>query len=104
MLHLKKKDKVIVLSGKEKGKKGEVLKLIPEDSKVIVSHINFVKKHSRPNPKKGSGGIVQQEAPIAISKVMLLCTKCNQPTRIRMDKLADGKKVRVCKKCGEILV
>ena len=104
MLHLKKKDKVIVLSGKEKGKKGEVLKIIPENGKVIVSHINFVKKHSRPNPKKGSGGIVQQEAPIAIGKVMLLCTKCNQATRIKMDKLADGKKVRVCKKCGEILV
>lgn len=104
MLHLKKKDKVIILSGKEKGKKGEVLKLIPESGHIIVSHINFVKKHTRPNPKKGSGGITQQEAPINISKVMLLCSKCNQPTRIKMDKLADGKKVRVCRKCGEILV
>ena len=104
MLHLKKKDKVIILSGKEKGKKGEVLKLMPEENKVIVSHVNFIKKHSRPNPKKGGGGIVQQEAPLNISKVMLVCNKCNQPTRIKMDTLADGKKVRVCKKCGEILV
>ncbi len=104
MLHLKKKDKVIVLSGKDKGKKGEVLKLIPEKNQVIVSKVNFVKKHSRPNPQTGGGGIIQQEAALNISKVMLLCTKCNTPTRIKIDTLADGKKVRMCKKCGEILV
>jgi large subunit ribosomal protein L24 len=104
MLHLKKKDKVIVLSGKDKGKKGEVLKLVPEKNQVIVSKVNFVKKHSRPNPQSGGGGIIQQEAAFNISKVMLLCTKCNKPTRIKIDTLADGKKVRMCKKCGEILV
>ncbi len=104
MLHLKKKDKVIILSGKDKGKKGEVLKLIPEKNQVIVSKVNFIKKHSRPNPKSGGGGIVQQEAPLNISKVMLLCAKCNKSTRIKIDTLADGKKVRMCRKCGEILV
>ncbi|MBI5554514.1 MAG: 50S ribosomal protein L24 [Elusimicrobia bacterium] len=103
-MHLKKKDKVLILSGKDKGKKGEVLKLIPEKNQVIVSKVNFIKKHSRPNPKTGGGGIIQQEAPLNISKVMLLCTKCNQSTRIKIDTLSDGKKVRMCKKCGEILV
>lgn len=103
MLHLKKKDKVIILSGKDKGKKGEVLKLIPEKNQVIVSKVNFVRKHSRPNPKSGGGGIIQQEAPLNISKVMLLCAKCNQPTRIMIDYLHDGKKERKCRKCGEIV-
>lgn len=104
MLHLKKKDKVIVLSGKDKGKKGEVLKVLTDKQKVIVAKVNFVKKHTRANPKTGGGGIIEQEAPINISKVMLVCNKCEQPTRIKLDTLADGKKVRMCKKCGEILV
>lgn len=104
MLHLKKKDKIIVLAGKEKGKRGEVIKILPKENKVIVSKINLIKKHNRPNPKKGGGGITQQEAPINISKAMLVCSKCDQPTRVKMDELADGKKVRICKKCGEILV
>lgn len=104
MLHLKKKDNVIVLSGKDKGKKGEVLKVLLDKNKIIVSKINFVKKHAKANPKTGGGGIVEQEAPLHISKVMLVCNKCEQPTRIKLDTLADGKKVRLCKKCGEILV
>lgn len=101
MLHLKKKDKVVVLSGKDKGKKGEVLKVLSE--KIIVSKINFVKKHAKANPKTGGGGIIEQEAPLHISKVMLICNKCEQPTRHKLDTLADGKKVRKCKKCGEII-
>lgn len=103
MLHIKKKDKVIVLAGKDRGKSGEVLKIIPKKSKVIVSKINFVKKNTRATQTQ-PGGITEKEAPLAIANVMLICSKCDKPTRIKMDKLADGQKVRICKKCGEILI
>ncbi len=103
MLHIKKKDKVIVLAGKDKGKTGEVLKIFPKEDKLIVSKINFMKKHTR-GTQTQPGGIREQESPLALSKVMLLCSKCNKPTRVRMERLADGQKVRMCKKCGEILV
>jgi large subunit ribosomal protein L24 len=103
MLNIKKKDKVVVLYGKDKGKKGEVLDVFPKESKVIVSKLNFVKRHTKPT-QKDAGGIIQKEAPIAISKIMLVCPKCDKPSRSKFDKLPDGKKVRVCRKCGEIIV
>jgi large subunit ribosomal protein L24 len=103
MLNIKKKDKVVVLCGKDKGKKGEVLDVFPKEAKVIVSKLNFVKRHTKPT-QKDAGGIIQKEAPIAISKVMLVCPKCDKPSRSKFDKLSDGKKVRVCRKCGEIIV
>jgi len=103
MLNIKKKDKVIVLSGKDKGKKGEVLSVLPDAKKVIVSKINFVKRHTKPT-QRDAGGIREKEAPIAMSKVMLVCPKCSQPSRPKFDKLSDGKKVRVCRKCGEMIV
>jgi large subunit ribosomal protein L24 len=103
MFNIKKKDKVIVLSGKDKGKKGEVLDVFPNKDRVIVSKINFVKRHTKPT-QKDPGGIREKEAPIAASKVMLICPKCNQAFRSKFDKLSDGKKVRVCRKCGEILI
>jgi large subunit ribosomal protein L24 len=103
MLKIKKKDKVIVLSGKSKGKCGEVLSVLPNDGKVVVSQVNFVKKHVKPT-QKDSGGIREKEAPIFMSKVMLVCPKCNQGSRSKFDKLSDGKKVRICRKCGEIIV
>lgn len=103
MLHLKKKDKVIVISGKDKGKTGEILKIFPDKSRLIISKINFIKRHTKTRQTQ-PGGILEKEAPINIAKVMLICNKCHQATRIKIDFLADGKKVRICKKCGEILV
>ncbi|MDR1784666.1 MAG: 50S ribosomal protein L24 [Endomicrobium sp.] len=103
MLNVKKKDKVLVLYGKDKGKKGKILKVLPDKCKVIVEKVNFVKRHIKPN-KRDSGGIYDKEAPIDISKVMLICPKCDRALRPKFDKLSDGKKVRVCRKCGEIIV
>jgi large subunit ribosomal protein L24 len=102
MLNIKRKDKVVVLSGKDKGKKGEVLDVFPDKGKVIVAKINFVKKHIKPT-QRDTGGIREKEAPIAMSKVMLLCPKCEQALRPKFDKLSDGKKVRICRKCGEMI-
>lgn len=103
MLNIKKKDKVVVLSGKYKGKKGEVLDVLPDKRKVIVSKINFVKKHTKPTQRE-AGGIREKEAPIFMSKVMLVCPKCDKAFRPKFNKLSDGKKVRECRKCGEMLV
>ncbi|MDR0723758.1 MAG: 50S ribosomal protein L24 [Endomicrobium sp.] len=102
MLNIKKKDKVVVLSGRDKGKKGEVLDVFPDKGKVIVSKINFVKRHTKPTQRE-AGGIREKEAPIAMNKVMLVCPKCEQAFRPKFDKLSDGKKVRVCRKCGEMI-
>lgn len=103
MLTIKKKDKVMVISGDDKGKTGEVLRVFPDRSKAIVSKINIVKKHKRPTPRD-PGGIVEIEMPIHISKLAVVCPKCNRATRVRFDKLADGKKVRICKNCGEVIL
>jgi large subunit ribosomal protein L24 len=98
---IKKNDKVIVITGKEKGKIGAVLKVDPERGRVIVEKINIVKKHARPGPTTAQGGIIEKEAPLPISNVMMVCNKCTEATRIGMRVLEDGSKVRVCKKCEE---
>ncbi|OEG70067.1 50S ribosomal protein L24 [Candidatus Endomicrobiellum trichonymphae] len=103
MLNIKKKDKVLILSGKDKGKKGKVIYVFPDKGKVIVEGINFIKRHTKPT-REDPGGIRKKEAPIAISKVMLICPKCNQVSRPKFDKLLDGKKIRVCRCCGEIII
>ncbi|MCL2799726.1 MAG: 50S ribosomal protein L24 [Endomicrobia bacterium] len=103
MFNIKKKDKVVVLSGKDKGKKGEVLDVFPDKGKVIVAKVNFVKKHTKPT-QRDTGGIREKEAPISASKVMLICPKCDQASRSKFDSLSDGKKVRICRKCGEMIV
>lgn len=102
MLSIKKKDKVVVLAGKDKGKQGEVLKVYPDKKVVIVAKINFVKRHKRPTQTE-PGGIREKEAPLPISRVMLVCPKCNQPSRPKFDFLSDGKKVRLCRKCNEMI-
>ncbi len=99
---IKKGDLVEVISGKDKGKRGKVLRVIPKERKVIVEGVNIVKRHQRPNPRMREGGIVEREAPIYASKVMLVCPNCGQRTRVGF-KVVDGKKVRYCKKCGEII-
>jgi large subunit ribosomal protein L24 len=103
MLTVKKKDKVVVLSGKDKGKQGEVLVVDRAKGRVIVAKVNFVKRHTKATQTE-PGGIREKEAPLPISKVMLVCPKCNQPTRPKFDVLSDGKKVRICRKCGEMIM
>ncbi len=99
---IKKGDLVEVISGRYKGKRGRVLRVIPKENKVIVEGVNMVKRHQRPNPRMREGGIVEKEAPIYASKVMVVCPTCNQRTRVGF-KVVDGHKVRYCKKCGEII-
>jgi len=99
--HLKKDDKVKVLAGKDAGKIGKVLKVISKKERVLIENINIVKRHQRPSAKNRQGGIVESEAPIDWSNVMLMCNKCMKPVRISMKRLEDGKKVRSCSKCQE---
>ncbi len=99
-LSIRKNDTVVVLSGKDKGKEGKVLKVMPEAGKVIVEKVNVVSRHQRPRKQGEQGGIKQYEAPIYSCKVMRVCPKCNKPTRAAHKILADGKKVTVCKKCS----
>ncbi len=100
--HIKKNDLVTVISGKEQGKSGRVLKVLPEKEKVIIEKINFIKKHTRPHGQQRRGGIVEKEAPLHVSNIALLCEKCNKPVRIGHRILEDKKKARFCRKCGEI--
>ena len=98
-MNIKKDDKVIVLSGKDKGKQGEVLVAEPKTGKVVVKGVNVATKHQKPQKQGQEGGIIKVETPIYVSKVQLVCPKCGKGTRVG-HKIADGKKVRVCKKCG----
>lgn len=107
MAKIKVGDEVVVLSGKDKGKRGKVVQVIPKEGKVVVEGVNIVKRHIRPTRRGQESGIVEREAPIYISKVMLICSRCGKRTRVGMKILEDpvkGKeKVRVCKKCGEVV-
>ena len=98
-MSIRKDDTVIVLSGKDKGKQGKVLSVLPKESKVIVEKVNIVSRHTKPRKQGEEGGILKKEAPIYACKVQKVCPKCNKPTRIG-HKVEGGKKVRVCKKCG----
>jgi len=102
-LHIRKNDKVMVISGKEKGKIGTVLKLIPRKDRAVVEKLNMVKRHTRAGGKSAQGGIIEKESPIHVSNLMLVCGKCAEPARIGRKVLEDGSKVRFCKKCGEIM-
>jgi large subunit ribosomal protein L24 len=99
---LKKGDTVKVIAGKEKGKTGKVLSTLPDKQRVLVEKVNLIKRHKKPDAK-GKGGIVEKEGPLHVSNVMVLCGKCGAGVRIGHKVLDDGKKVRVCKKCHEIL-
>ncbi|KPJ61527.1 MAG: 50S ribosomal protein L24 [Deltaproteobacteria bacterium DG_8] len=101
--HVKKDDQVMVMVGKERGKTGKILRVVPKKERVIVEKVNFVKRHTRPSAHQRQGGILEKEAPIHVSNVMIVCTKCNSPVRVGHKALEDGKKVRYCKKCGEFI-
>lgn len=100
-VHVRKTDTVMVISGKDKGKIGEVIEVSPSKGKVLVKGVNVVTKHQKPNKKNMQGGIIHKEAAIFSSKVMLYCKKCKSVTRISNKILEDGTKVRVCKNCQE---
>ncbi|MEJ2066723.1 MAG: 50S ribosomal protein L24 [Deltaproteobacteria bacterium] len=100
---LKKNDTVMVVAGKNRGKSGKVLRVLPKKEAVIIERLNFAKRHLRAGGPHGKGGIVEKEAPIRISNVQLLCGKCNLPTRIGKKILEDGRKIRICRKCGEAI-
>ncbi len=99
-MSIKKGDTVVVLSGKDKGKQGKVLEAMPESRKVIVEKVNVATRHQKPRKQGEQGGIVKKEAPIYACKVMRVCPKCDKPTRPASKVGKDGKRVRVCKKCG----
>ncbi|MBN2106894.1 MAG: 50S ribosomal protein L24 [Deltaproteobacteria bacterium] len=103
MLHVKKGDTVVVLAGKEKGRSGKIMSVNLKKSRVFVEKINMIKRHSRPSKTAPQGGIIEKEGPLHASNVNLLCPKCNKAVRARSRMLEDGKKVRVCAKCSEIL-
>lgn len=98
-----KNDTVLVISGNDKGKRGKVLKVYPKTDRVVVEGVNFIKRATRPSQKNPQGGIVEKEAPIASSNLMVVCPKCDTPSRVGRQVLNDGKRVRACKSCGEML-
>jgi large subunit ribosomal protein L24 len=102
-VRVKKGDTVEVLTGKNMGKRGKILKVIPDKDRVIVEGVNIVHRHMKPTQDMPQGGIVENEAPIHISNVQLVCPRCDKKTRIAIDFLEDGTKVRICKKCGEVI-
>jgi large subunit ribosomal protein L24 len=102
-MHVRKGDTVVVLTGKDRGKRGKVLRVLPKENRVVVEGVNKQKKHQRPSPKVLQGGIITREGPIHASNVMVYCMKCHRPTRVGRVRLADGTRARVCKACGEQL-
>ncbi len=99
-MSIRKDDMVVVLSGKDKGKQGKILEVMPKEGKVVVENINVVSRHTKPRKQGDQGGILKKEAPIYACKVQRVCPKCGKPTRAAHKVQADGKKVRICKKCG----
>ena len=102
-VRLKKNDLVEVTTGRERGKTGKILRVIQEKNQVVIEKVNLIKRHTRPSPTTGQGGIVEKEAPVFVCKVRLICPKCATGTRTRMTRTGEGKKVRVCLKCKELI-
>ena len=97
---VRKNDNVVVMAGKDRGKRGRVLKVFPDRNRVVVEGVNFIKRHTRPNPRANvKGGIVEREASLHASNVQIVCPECGDPTRIGRQLLGDGRKVRICRKC-----
>jgi large subunit ribosomal protein L24 len=101
---VRRNDTVVVIAGKDRGKRGRVLKVLPEKNRVVIEGVNFVKRHTRPNPSRNvKGGIVEREAPLHASNVQVVCPECGARTRIGRRLLGDGRKVRVCRKCEGVV-
>jgi large subunit ribosomal protein L24 len=102
-MKIKKNDTVLVITGKNKGKKGKVRFAYPDNSKITVEGVNMIKKHTKAQGQVRQAGIIEREAPINVASVMLLCSKCNKPARIGLRILQDGRKARFCRVCGEVV-
>jgi large subunit ribosomal protein L24 len=102
-MKIRKDDTVVITAGKDSGKKGKVRHALPDKERVIVEGANMIKRHSRARRAARQAGIIELEAPIHVSNVMLVCSKCGKPTRVGFQFLADGKRVRVCKSCQEVI-
>jgi large subunit ribosomal protein L24 len=101
---IRKNDNVLVTTGKDRGKQGRVLKVLPEKNRLIVEGVNFIKRHTKPNPQRQiKGGVVEREAPLHASNVQLVCPECSKPTRLGKKILGDGRKVRICRKCEGVV-
>ncbi len=99
---IRRDDEVVVITGRDKGARGKVIRVLPEKGKVVVSKVNMVKRHTRPT-QVSSGGIIEREAPLEISNIQFVCPKCDTGVRLGVKTLEDGRKVRTCRKCGEVL-
>jgi len=102
-MNIRKDDTVLVIAGKDKGKKGKVRFSYPDKKRILVEGVNFIKKHSKAKGAARQAGIIDREATIPVSNVMLLCSKCNHPARVGFRSLVDGRKVRFCRTCGEVI-
>jgi large subunit ribosomal protein L24 len=100
---IKKNDTVMVVTGRDRGKTGKVMRVLPERGRVVIERLNIVKRHSKPRGAQSPGGIVEKEAPIDISNVMIFCDRCNAPVRVGIKAADDGSKSRVCRRCGETI-
>ena len=101
---IRKNDNVLVIAGKDRGKRGRVLRVLPEKNRLVIEGVNMIKRHTRPNPQRQvQGGILEREAPIALPNLMLLCPETGKPTRVGRRRLEDGRGVRVSKKSGSVI-
>jgi len=100
-VHVRRGDTVGVIAGKERGKRGKVLRVNPEKGRVLVEHVNMIKKHQRPTQNLRQGGVIKREGPLALSPVLVVCSSCDTPSRTGIKILTDGRKVRTCRRCGE---
>jgi large subunit ribosomal protein L24 len=100
---IRKNDTVMVIAGRDRGKTGKVLRVMPREGRVVVERLNIVKRHTKPRGAASPGGIVEKEAPIDLSNVMVMCDRCNAPVRIGIKLNADGGKSRICRRCGDVL-
>jgi large subunit ribosomal protein L24 len=100
-VHVRRGDTVGVIAGKERGKRGKVLRVLRDSERVVVEHLNMIKRHQKPTQKLRQGGIIEREGPLALANVLLVCGRCDRPVRVGMRVLTDGRKVRACKRCGE---
>jgi large subunit ribosomal protein L24 len=102
-MKIRKNDTVLIIVGKDRGKKGKVRKALPKEKKVIVEGLNMIKRHSRAKGQARQAGIIELEAPMDVSNVMFICGKCNRPTRVGFRFLSDGRKARICRACDEVI-
>ena len=101
---IRKNDNVLVLTGKDRGKTGRVLRILPKKGKAVVENVNFIKRHTRANPARGiKGGVLEKEAPVQIGNLLVICQECNKPTRTGHRRLENRKNVRTCKRCGGVI-